>query len=136
MNTGYLGVSLYANDGKRKIYLYHRILAIVYIPNDRLGIAKTIDHINRDKVDNRICNLRWATNSEQQLNKSVASNNKLGEPNVFYHPRDKHYIVKKTILGKTAHNYFKDAPSAIKFAKRLNTSLNKLGIAARPLSAH
>jgi hypothetical protein len=28
----------------------------------------TVDHTNRDKTDNRACNLRWATRSEQQDN--------------------------------------------------------------------
>lgn len=31
--------------------------------------SKQIDHINRDKSDNRICNLRLATNSQNQMNR-------------------------------------------------------------------
>ncbi len=31
-------------------------------------IGAAVDHINRDKLDNRKCNLRWATNSQNAAN--------------------------------------------------------------------
>lgn len=48
----------------------HVLVAIAF--PEISGIAKdgqiTVDHINQNKSDNRACNLRWATKSEQQLN--------------------------------------------------------------------
>jgi hypothetical protein len=35
-----------------------------------------IDHINRNKFDNRLCNLRWATSAEQNQNKFVRADKK------------------------------------------------------------
>ena len=46
----------------------HRILALQFIENpDNLP---EIDHINRIRTDNRLENLRWVSNSENQKNKS------------------------------------------------------------------
>ena len=40
-----------------------------YLMNCSIGDNKTIDHINNNKLDNRICNLRIATMSEQNMNR-------------------------------------------------------------------
>jgi len=66
---------------KGKSYLAHR-LAWLYTkgrwPKDQ------IDHINCIKSDNRIENLREATNTENHQNKSLQSNNKSGFKGVHY----------------------------------------------------
>ena len=43
------------------------ILAIHFIPNPEN--KPTVDHENRDPLDNRLCNLRWFTMKEQNNNK-------------------------------------------------------------------
>lgn len=60
---GYFKVSLYDLDRKQKVYFVHRLIAEAFIENP--DNKPTVDHINMDKKDNRICNLRWATNAEQ-----------------------------------------------------------------------
>lgn len=66
-NSGYLLVHLYKN-GKRKAMTVHRLTAIVFINNPRN--KKYINHINANKIDNRIENLEWCTASENMQHAS------------------------------------------------------------------
>jgi len=55
---GYLQVQLW-KDGKVKMLLVHRLVAITFIPNpDNLP---QVNHKNEDKTDNRVVNLEWTT---------------------------------------------------------------------------
>lgn len=47
-------------------FLLHRAVAELFIPNPEN--KPCIDHINGNKHDNRVCNLRWVTHSENMLN--------------------------------------------------------------------
>ena len=57
-------------DGYRRIshnkksYSLHVLIAKTFL-GPRPSVDHTVDHINMDKSDNRVQNLRWATNSEQ-----------------------------------------------------------------------
>ena len=61
--NGYVCITL-----NRKKYYKHRLIAEQFIPNpDSLPF---IDHINHDRTDYHILNLRWVSASENQMNKS------------------------------------------------------------------
>ncbi len=60
---GYIRVTL-----NRKSYLKHRLVAIQFIDNP--NNLTDVDHINHDRTDNRIENLRWVTRSDNSFNRS------------------------------------------------------------------
>lgn len=64
---GYRTVRILGKD-----YKVHRLLAEAFLQNPEN--KPTVDHINRIRDDNRVCNLRWATYKEQQENSGSALN--------------------------------------------------------------
>jgi hypothetical protein len=70
-SCGYRTVDLYA-DGNRSKHTVHRLVAEAFIPNP--DDKCQVDHINRDKLNNHVSNLRWATQSENNINVAGRSN--------------------------------------------------------------
>lgn len=68
---GYLHVWLFKN-GIGKGYSIHRLVGIHFLPN--CENKEEIDHLNHDKLDNNVDNLRWATRSEQTANRTKWKN--------------------------------------------------------------
>ena len=60
---GYAAVALCQSGAK--LVKVHRLVAMAFIPNPE-G-KPTVNHINENKMDNRVCNLEWATNAEQNV---------------------------------------------------------------------
>lgn len=72
----------YAHGGIHGVsYLAHRVSWALYY-----GVwpSRHIDHINGCRADNRIKNLREATNSENLMNRGKQSNNTSGYKGVYY----------------------------------------------------
>lgn len=75
-----------------------------------------VDHINCDKKDNRIVNLRLATLSEQQQNKPTPKNNTSGYKGVTWNEKRGEWLVRIMVEGKRKHiGWFKTAEEG--FAK-------------------
>jgi hypothetical protein len=77
--NGYMYVMLY-KDGKRKNCSIHRLIAQAFIPNPEN--KKEVDHINRNRTDNRVENLRWVCRSDNVINTGIRKDNKLGIKNI------------------------------------------------------
>jgi hypothetical protein len=72
LNGDYLGVFVYVNKKTRWLAL-HRAIALVYHPDTWFEGAE-VDHFpDRNTLNNRISNLRWATESEQNFNRDMSS---------------------------------------------------------------
>ena len=84
---GYLQLWLTCKDGKKRYFMKHRVIAYVFIPNP--DNKPQVDHINTIRTDNRVENLKWVSQSEN--NKNPITNKRLseGQKNTQYkHNRD------------------------------------------------
>ena len=63
--TQYKYVNL-RKQGTRKLIRVHRLIALAFLP--AVEGKAFVDHIDRDKMNNDLSNLRWATASENQRN--------------------------------------------------------------------
>lgn len=74
ISKNYFGVSLYSN-GKAKRFLVHQLIAITFLKHtpDKKNIC--VDHINNNKIDNRLLNIQLLT---PRQNRIKDSSNKTG----------------------------------------------------------
>lgn len=71
-----IAISRGTNHSKRKVIKLHRLILGIY---DK---SIMIDHINRDPLDNRKCNLRIANSFINNQNRSLSSTNTTGYKNI------------------------------------------------------
>lgn len=95
--SGYYFVFLY-KEGMRKKITVHRLVADAFIEN--LENKRCVDHVNNDKLDNRVDNLRWATDSENTSNSVIRSDNTSGSKGVWYHKGGRKWCAEIMINGK------------------------------------
>lgn len=71
-NRGYSIVSL-CRKNKMFYFLVHRLVAIAFIPN--VNQLDTVDHIDENKRNNNVENLRWMTNLDNWKRSNMGVNN-------------------------------------------------------------
>ena len=101
-NKGYKIIPLCKN-GKRKNFLLHRLLAIHFIPNPQNKL--TVDHENRDPLDNSLSNLRWYTRTEQNNNRGSIAKLPLSKGGIYKHSKYYRYQWYEDKVAK--RKYFK-----------------------------
>ena len=66
--NGYLCVGLQMDKGVYKMTRVHRMVAMAFLEFQRTEERNEVDHINGNKSDNSVDNLRWCTHKENMNN--------------------------------------------------------------------
>ena len=101
IKEGYLRLGL-SNNGKRKMFLIHRLVALHYIPNPQNKLE--VDHINSITNDNSVENLQWLTSQENNDKRNLISNT--GEKYISYCKKHNGYNIR--VKGHRQYLYCKD----------------------------
>lgn len=112
--SGYRSVSLVDETGYRTTDYVHRLVLRTF-KGEAPSPDMTVDHINRDRLDNRLSNLQWATRKTQ------ATNSEFSEASIGYK------CVEQRSLDGTlikVWNSRKEAAEALKIdAKRISDAI-------------
>lgn len=114
LNTsGYYKINLFKN-GKRINSRVHRLVAEAFHPNPENKYS--IDHIDGDRLNNNVSNLRWATTQENQWNRKANKSSRYGAR------RNKYKGVYYSPTYKSSPNL--DKPSGRKAAEDLKKGID------------
>ena len=102
-----------SREGERKNNKIHRLIALHYIPNPE-GKPQ-VDHIDRNRGNNNISNLRWATPSENNENQNRRTDNTSGHRNISYYKRNDLWMYKKEMSGQMVQRRFITKTEALCF---------------------
>ena len=81
LRDGYLRI-IYRLDGSRTRVPIHRLVSNAFIPNP--DDKPLIDHIDNNRTNNNVSNLRWCTFQENGQNRCVNSNNSTQIKGVYF----------------------------------------------------
>lgn len=83
-----------------------------------------VDHVNRDKRDNRITNLRLATHSQNRANRSAHKHCQSGERGVYWCNQRKQWKIQLRKNGKAFQAFARHKISAIVGARLIRRILH------------
>jgi len=92
-------------NGKKKHGYIHRLVALHYLDNPEN--KSDVDHIDGNKLNNHVSNLRWTTNIENCNNyQSIRKNNTSGFKNISKYKNG--FQFNKNIYGEKYQKYHKN----------------------------
>lgn len=112
---GYIVVGLQVQN-KLKIIRVNRLVAKLFISNP--NNYEIVDHINGNRMDNRVENLRWVSCSQNCLNSGIQSNNSSGVKGVYFCKTFEKWIAHWQENGKTKSKYCETKDDAIQYRKQ------------------
>ena len=95
---GYIRIRIHG-----KLELAHRLAWDMSYPDNPVTPDEQIDHINHIRTDNRICNLRKATNTENSRNASIGVNNTSSALGVWFEKRRDKWVAEIKVDRKKKH---------------------------------
>jgi hypothetical protein len=107
LKTGY--PTVYINNAP---VLVHRLVAWRFIPNPEH--KKCVDHIDGNRENNNVHNLRWATHEQNACNRKMRTDNKSGHRGVYLNKQSMKWYACVNINGKLTNlGYFENKEDAI-----------------------
>jgi hypothetical protein len=97
---GYYTVNL-RSDGKSYTKTIHKLVSEYFIANPYN--KQFVDHINNNKLDYNVRNLRYVTNQENQMNSKLSSNNTSNYKGVTFHKPINKWRAQIMINGKNKY---------------------------------
>ncbi len=110
----YSSVHLWNDEGKTALNV-HRLVARYFLEEIENVDTMDVDHINRDRRDNRVENLRWVTRGENLRNKNTKRENSTSQLKGVYKKNNlaKPWVSRIRMNGKDYHlGYFKTEEEA------------------------
>lgn len=118
-SNGYIFADSRGEENPYRLSLHRYILNV----DDREIL---VDHINRNRLDNRKCNLRKTSPTGNSINRSIQSNNKSGVIGVSWHKKNNTWEIRLKLYGKKlCIGYSKDLEEATRM--RLQAELDVFG---------
>jgi hypothetical protein len=113
---GYYQVALHYNGKIQRLHV-HRVIMCLHLGRD-LKRSEVVDHINRDKQDNRVENLRLVNHSVNALNTAPRKNNTSGYKYISWCKQKTKWQVSSTKPGKRVHVGFYETLDEAILAKK------------------
>ena len=112
---GYWMVHLkhYDEDGEvldTELVYVHRLLAATYLANP--NNYRDVDHIDRNRLNNALSNLRWCPHRVNCENKGLYKNNTLKEANIYWDEPNDRYVCRIKRNGHRVSRSFKTLEGA------------------------
>lgn len=98
----------------------HKMVAQAFIHNDDPINKSLVDHIDGNRCNNRIENLRWVSYKQNNHNRALSKVNKSGVKGVHFNKFDnKHVATWRDENGKHCHQSFTDFENAVKHRQEM-----------------
>ena len=108
--NGYYSIVLCKNNIHKTHYIHH-LVCKTFIPN--VGNKKCIDHVDSNRLNNTISNLRWASHQDNNRNRQLSSKNTSGIKGVDWYKQTKKWRAQIKINNKCFHiGYFTNLDDA------------------------
>lgn len=112
--SGYCNIMFKGRKNKN----VHRLVAETFISN--LEYLPVVDHIDGNKLNNHISNLRWTNISNNRLNSKIDVDNTSGFKGVFFENQKNAWRASWYVHGEARRsNYFKTKEEAIEHRKKM-----------------
>ena len=108
---GYYNVKLY-QDGIKLTKNIHKLVGDAFIQNP--FNKSCIDHIDNNRLNNNVSNLRWVTFQENSMNQKLSTNNTSNYKGVHFDKQRNKWRAQIYINGKNKHlGYFEKIEDAV-----------------------